>query len=118
MNQAIFTQNAPAGFAKQLQKATDEFISYFNHKPVKAATAPGRVNLIGEHTDYNDGFVMPMAIEQKTLILAAPREDSQVNVRSTAQENPASFSISGTIEKGEPFWSNYVRGPLAGCKEK
>lgn len=103
---------------QQLDNAVSQFTSLFNCKPTIAASAPGRVNLIGEHTDYNDGFVMPMAIGQRTLIVAAPRQDSKVTVRSTSQDKQASFDLSAPITLGEPFWSNYVRGPIAFCIEK
>ena len=58
--------------------------------------APGRVNLIGEHTDYNDGFVLPIAIERETLVASSPRADRTLRVHSTA------LSISGEIELGAP----------------
>jgi galactokinase len=50
-----------------LARATDEFLTRFGGAPTVAACAPGRVNLIGEHTDYNDGFVLPMVKKKKKL---------------------------------------------------
>ncbi|MCY4539166.1 MAG: galactokinase family protein, partial [Chloroflexi bacterium] len=55
-----------------------EFRKAFNDSPAFIVRAPGRVNLIGEHTDYNDGFVFPMAIERATWIALRPRDDNQV----------------------------------------
>ena len=81
--------------------------------------APGRVNLIGEHTDYNDGFVFPMAIEPQVLFVCRARDDKKVIVRSTSfPDKPAEFSIAGPVTRGEPKWSNYVRGAVAGLLEK
>src|SRR2546427_1107649 len=58
-----------------------EFERAFGRSP-RLYRAPGRVNLIGEHTDYNDGFVMPMALDRSTWVAAAPRDDSTIVVRS------------------------------------
>jgi galactokinase len=81
--------------------------------------APGRVNLIGEHTDYNGGFVLPCAIERGIFVAARPRTDSQVRIWSLEQENePASFDLSISLQAGAPAWSNYVRGVIAGLEEE
>jgi len=79
--------------------------------------APGRVNLIGEHTDYNGGFVLPMAIEPGIYLAARPRADRVVRIWSTQfPEAPAEFAIDVALEPGEPSWSNYVRGVIAGLQ--
>ncbi|CAN5404129.1 galactokinase [soil metagenome] len=76
--------------------------------------APGRVNLIGEHTDYNDGFVLPMAIEPHVLVACRGRDDGQVRFASTVFPNQTiEFSVQNKIERAEPRWSNYVRGVAA-----
>src|SRR5437667_9610905 len=76
--------------------------------------APGRVNLIGEHTDYNDGFVFPMAIEPQVLCVCRGRNDSVVRFASTAFEGQiAEFRVDQPIERGEPKWANYNRGVAA-----
>src|SRR5687767_15819174 len=73
--------------------------------------APGRVNLIGEHTDYNDGFVLPMAIEPEIRFVCRSRDDGKVRLASTAFEGQiCEFSTSGKIERAgarEPSWTNY-----------
>ncbi|MEP7199991.1 MAG: galactokinase family protein, partial [Chloroflexota bacterium] len=73
--------------------------------------APGRVNLIGEHTDYNDGFVMPLAIDRAVWIAASPRNDRMVVLWSENFQNRQAFSLD-QIEKanGDGAWSNYTRG--------
>ncbi|HEX4796051.1 MAG TPA: galactokinase [Humisphaera sp.] len=77
--------------------------------------APGRVNLIGEHTDYNDGFVLPMAIEPEVRVACRARKDDKVRIASTAFAGQiVEFSIQQTIERAEPKWANYMRGVAAG----
>jgi galactokinase len=76
--------------------------------------SPGRVNLIGEHTDYNDGFVFPMAIEPEVRMVCRGRDDGKVNLASTAfPGESAEFSLQGRIERGKPTWANYSRGVAA-----
>jgi galactokinase len=80
--------------------------------------APGRVNLIGEHTDYNDGFVFPMAIEPEVRIACRAREDGIIHLASTVFPGQiVEFSLEKKIEPGEPKWANYSRG-VAGEMEK
>lgn len=73
--------------------------------------APGRVNLIGEHTDYNDGFVLPCAISHETHVLATARPDRMVTVRSRFDE-AAVFDLDRLPEQRRGAWSDYVRGIL------
>jgi galactokinase len=81
---------------------------------VHVIRAPGRVNLIGEHTDYNEGFVCPMAIEPQVLVVCRARGDGTVRLASTAFEGEVvEFSIERKIERGEPAWANYFRGVAA-----
>ncbi len=80
--------------------------------PTLVARAPGRVNLIGEHTDYNDGFVLPCAIGKQTLVAARARQDGQINiVAGDLGEAHSSFRLDEPIlpDPAAP-WSNYVRG--------
>src|SRR2546422_2655224 len=72
--------------------------------------APGRVNLIGEHTDYNDGFVMPAAIEFYTWIAVAPRDDRKLAVHST--NFPDSIEVDLQADEPSPrnHWTDYVVG--------
>jgi galactokinase len=77
--------------------------------------APGRVNLIGEHVDYNDGFVFPMAIEPHVIIICRKRSDSAVRLSSAMFPGEIiEFSLDGPIEKGPPhWWGNYPKGMAA-----
>ncbi|MDI2113615.1 galactokinase [Commensalibacter nepenthis] len=72
--------------------------------------APGRVNLIGEHTDYNDGFVLPCAINYNTLVASRPRSDYQVNVIAVDFDGKDNFELNKPITQSENSWANYVRG--------
>ncbi len=77
--------------------------------------APGRVNLIGEHTDYNEGFVLPMAIEPAVTIACRGRDDSKVRLASTAFAGEViEFSLTDKISRGHPNWANYPKGVMAG----
>src|SRR4051794_15279276 len=76
-----------------------------------SADAPGRVNLIGEHTDYHEGFVLPTTIPQRTRVQIAAREDRCVHVRSTALDAAAEFE-AGRESPGRG-WLDYVQGVTA-----
>jgi galactokinase len=81
---------------------------------VHVIRAPGRVNLIGEHTDYNEGFVCPMAIEPEVRVVCRARPDGVVRLASTAFPGQmAEFSVERKIARGEPSWTNYIRGVAA-----
>ena len=99
---------------------TSAFIAAFGPGPAPVLVrSPGRVNLIGEHTDYNDGFVFPMAIGPHVLLAGRARDDGRVAVCSTLFEGEAAeFAINGVITPGAPSWANYVRGPVAVLKAK
>ena len=86
--------------------------------PAGVVCAPGRVNLIGEHTDYNDGFVLPIAIERRTLGAYRPRNDRVVNFTSLQAERTASIDLDAPITPGEPAWANYCTGVAAGLVDR
>jgi len=84
------------------------FEARFGEAPAFVARAPGRVNLIGEHTDYNDGFVLPMAIERAVWIALRPRADGRVSVHSLDFGETAEFALE-PLERGGPAWSEYLK---------
>ena len=95
------------------------FRTHFGSAPKLVARAPGRVNLIGEHTDYNDGFVLPCAISRQTLVAAQRRDDRQVRiVAGDLGGVTAEFSLAEPIapDSAAP-WSTYVRGVADGLLE-
>lgn len=85
------------------------FLARFGSKP-RIFRAPGRVNLIGEHTDYNDGFVLPAAIELSTYTTIALRKDQLLHVFSENLQETAEFDLTDTNPQREDRWSDYVRG--------
>jgi galactokinase len=72
--------------------------------------APGRVNLIGEHTDYNEGFVLPMAIDRETCVAARPRADRVVRIFSVNLNEHAEFDLDQPGERERGIWLDYVEG--------
>lgn len=90
------------------------FSNSFGYAASRHFQAPGRVNLIGEHTDYNDGFVLPCAIDYQTLVAVSPREDQMVRVVALDYENQQDeFSLTSDIlPHNSQLWSNYVRGVI------
>ena len=95
------------------RRAVAAFVAAFGSQPDRLFRAPGRVNLIGEHTDYNDGFVLPCAIERSTFVAAAGADDGRISVSS------ADFGDSDAFVAGDPFarsgkgWADYVRAVAA-----
>ena len=91
------------------EKVTAAYALRFGGQPALLVRAPGRVNLIGEHTDYNGGFVFPMAIDREVWIALTPRADDRVEVYSVDFDEDATFAC-GAIAHGEPRWLEYIRG--------
>ncbi len=90
-------------------KVTQGFSLRFNALPDFVVRAPGRVNLIGEHTDYNDGFVLPMAIDRAVWIAGRPRSDGRVWAHSLDLDLTVEFSL-GDFERKQMGWGEYVKG--------
>lgn len=77
--------------------------------PAVVASAPGRVNLVGGHTDYEEGFVLPVAVDRRVAVAARPRDDGVVRARSTAFDDGARFPAADP-ERDDPAWADYVKG--------
>lgn len=96
------------------------FTERFGYAPALTIQAPGRVNLIGEHTDYNDGFVLPCAIDYQTVIACAKRDDRQIRVIAAdydAQQDL--FSLDDPIvSHPSQRWSDYVRGVIKHLQQR
>src|SRR5262249_34240544 len=89
-----------------------KFAQRYRKQP-RIFSAPGRVNLIGEHTDYNDGFVLPMAIDRRTYVACSPRPDRKVQVHSTNLDETAVFDLNDLPGQSTPAWLAYVWGVAA-----
>ena len=100
-----------------LRALKERFEQLYQQSP-RFFSAPGRVNLIGEHTDYNDGFVLPIAIQRRTFVAAAPRPDSRVIVRSLTMDETVEFDLSqpGATRRGS--WLDYVEGTARALIER
>lgn len=95
-----------------LTNLQEAFIVHFGAPPQHVIRAPGRVNLIGEHTDYNNGFVLPCALEQHTLVALSPRTDNTVCTLALDYEHALdTFSLGESlVSNTHQAWANYVRG--------
>jgi galactokinase len=111
MQQAAATDDvALEPFARATARA---FTERFGRPPRWLAAAPGRVNLIGEHTDYTGGFVLPMAIDRYVVIAAAPATHGRVHLHSLAVDGAVDVPLGPGLAPGPPAWANYVRGVIA-----
>ncbi len=97
--------------------AKKDIVAYFTERfgqaPALVVRAPGRVNLIGEHTDYNDGFVLPLAIDRAVWIALRPRSDCRVNVYSIDYHEVREFDVAG-LKHEKAGWIEYLKG-VAWC---
>jgi galactokinase len=96
----------------RLSRTAAAFEAAFGTAPTLFVQAPGRVNLIGEHTDYNDGLVLPCAIDYRTAIAAKPRSDRKVRVVAADYGDALDeYDLDAPIARvDQPMWANYVRG--------
>lgn len=105
----------------RLQELTQSvFTQHFGYAPTLTVQAPGRVNLIGEHTDYNDGFVLPCAIDYQTVISIAKRDDRQIRVLAVDYDHQVDqFALDQPIVPHEQLqWANYVRGVVKHLQQR
>ncbi len=109
--QDIYGEKAAAQ-ARRYEQALEVFGATYGPGEVSVFRAPGRVNLIGEHTDYNHGFVLPVALDKDILLLARPRSDSVVRLSNVeAGFSPFSFTIDPSVSPGPAGdWGNYAKG--------
>jgi galactokinase len=97
--------------------AASEFTARFGRPPRWVVAAPGRVNIIGEHTDYSGGLVLPMAIDRYTVIAAAPAAAEaglRLRLHSASVGETVDIPLAATPAPDEPRWANYARGVAAG----
>ena len=105
--------NKPAS----LQAVKEEFAAEFGAAPI-VVQAPGRVNLIGEHTDYNDGFVMPAAIQFHTTVAIGPRDDGRLLLVSKNYRERVEFAMGSLPAFARKHWSDYVVGVARELSER
>ncbi len=97
------------------ERAAQGFLGAFGGPALRLARAPARVNLIGEHTDYNEGYAMPCAIDRDTVVAAAPRDDDVIEVLACdLGESLARFRVGEAADvSNSPQWLRYVQGMVA-----
>jgi galactokinase len=123
MTEARAANDPSIGLTELASRARARFAAAFGRPPRWLAAAPGRVNLIGEHTDYNDGFVLPLAIDRYVVLAAdrppraaaagAPAAPSMC-LHSAALEASATIAADGSSRAPAPPWTRYVQGVVAG----
>ena len=94
------------------------FEQVFNEAPAYIVRAPGRVNLIGEHTDYNDGFVFPLAIDRATWIALRPRDDSKIAAISIDMDDRRQFALDDLRRPEKTDWIDYLIGVAWALQER
>jgi galactokinase len=91
------------------QELKEKFVRFYGRQP-RVFRAPGRVNLIGEHTDYNGGFVLPMAIEREVVVAVATRDDKRIRVHSTNLDESGEFDLNVEGVRKQGSWLNFIEG--------
>ncbi|MHC4714664.1 MAG: galactokinase, partial [Planctomycetota bacterium] len=95
---------------KSAAAAVEGFTQTYGRAPEGVAFAPGRVNIIGEHTDYNGGWVLPAAVDLATYVAFAPRADARVLVFTAESGESAEFELDESAKEGLAFWARYPWG--------
>jgi galactokinase len=98
------------------EQLASRFVARFGRPPRWVVRAPGRVNLIGEHTDYNDGFVLPLAMDRAVWIALDARQDRRVEVYSVDFQSHAGFDLDNLAKDGDD-WIEYVKGTAWSLRE-
>jgi galactokinase len=107
------------GELEELCRAVDKaFRDLYGQSPTFLVGAPGRVNLIGEHTDYNDGFVLPAAIDQHVVMAVGPRHDRHVRLCALDFNQGTTFALDDIEPVDRETWSNYQRGVAWALQEE
>ncbi len=93
------------------------FKDIYGCEPEFVVTAPGRVNLLGEHTDYNDGFVLPIAIDKKIIVAVSRRQDNEVHLHAIDMMQSVCVPLNGISYQTKMTWANYPFGVLKGLEK-
>ena len=109
--------DAAKPLAERVEALCANFTRIYRKQPARIFRAPGRINIIGEHTDYNEGFVLPAAVNRCVLAAVGPRNDRTVQVHSANLRRSARFDVD-RIRPAARSWANYVRGVAWALQEK
>src|SRR3989442_5253985 len=88
------------------------FQKQFGFRPTHVVQAPGRLELLGNHTDYNQGLVLALAVDKHIYMAASPRTDGKIELTSTAFAKREIFAVSNLQKNPDPGWADYVKGLL------
>jgi galactokinase len=94
------------------QEAKNLYKRHFNQTPAHVVNAPGRLELLGNHTDYNDGLVMSLAVDKYIFIASSPRKDGKIEIASSAFPERELFSVDDIKSNPAAHWADYVKGVL------
>ncbi|HEY9508844.1 MAG TPA: galactokinase [Verrucomicrobiae bacterium] len=100
------------------QAVSDLYKKHFNQTPTHTVRAPGRLELLGNHTDYNDGLVMALAVDKYITIAASPRNDGKIELASSAFSEREIFSVDKIEKNPAAGWANYVKGVLLQLRQR
>lgn len=103
---------------KLIQHTTEHFEKLFQKKPEHIFLSPGRINIIGEHVDYNDGFVLPAAINKYICFAISKNENSECALVAKDLNEVYKFDLNDTLQPIDKMWVNYILGVLQQLKEK
>ena len=92
------------------QVAVEAFQALFGYAPAAIAIAPGRVNVMGDYVDFNDGFVLPGTLDLRVCLAFSPRADHRVRVHTGAYDQMAEFSLADLDKPQKHHWIDYVAG--------
>ncbi|WP_298140275.1 galactokinase [Flavobacterium sp.] len=103
---------------KLIQNTSEHFEKSFQNKPEHIFLSPGRINIIGEHVDYNDGFVLPAAINKYVCIAISPNKNSYCKIIAKDLNEVFEFNLKDTLVPNQIMWINYILGVLQQLKEQ
>ena len=103
---------------KLIQQTTEHFDKSFHEKPQYIFLSPGRINIIGEHVDYNDGFVLPAAINKNVCIAISANKDSKCKIIAKDLNEIFEFDLEDNLVPNAEMWINYILGILQQFKER
>lgn len=103
---------------KLIQNTTEHYEKLFHNQPQYIFLSPGRINIIGEHIDYNDGYVLPAAINKYVCIAISPNKNSKCKIVAKDLNEVFEFDLKDTLVPNSIMWINYILGVLQQLKEQ
>ncbi|NUY80380.1 galactokinase [Flavobacterium sp. MAH-1] len=103
---------------KLIQSVASNFLEVFKSEPEHVFLAPGRINIIGEHVDYNDGYVLPAAINKYICFAVSANDSNEINLVSQDLKDAHHFRLSDEVKPIDKMWANYMLGVFSQLKER